>query len=100
MTHTGHKPNRNPAPQLAVGRETPPEVELGSILGQAGDRDGLDPSLRESFAKATQIGFEPPDHYRFEVPRADFHAAGKALRVEHFEQRREAVGVGRYAGWR
>ena len=60
---------------------------------QARDRDGLDLSLRERFAEATQIGFQLPDHHRLEVPRADFHAAGKALRVEHFEQRREAIGV-------
>ncbi len=47
---------------------------------QARDRDGLDLSLRERFAEATQIGFQPPDHHRLEVPRADFHAAGAHAR--------------------
>ena len=56
--------------QLAVGGEAAPEVELGSVRGQACDADGLDLSLREGLAEAAQVGLQTADHHRLEIARA------------------------------
>ena len=79
--------------QLAIGREPTPEIELRRILGKARNPDGLDLALRECLAEATQIGLQPANHDRLEVLRARLDAAREALRIEHLEQRREAVGM-------
>ena len=40
--------------------------------------------LRKPLAEMAQIGLEPADHNRIEIPRPDRHAAGEPLRVEKF----------------
>ena len=77
--------------QLAVGREPPPEIELGRLVRQPADRDRDDLPFRECLAEATEVGFQPANHDRSEVPRTNFDAAGEPLRIEHLKQRREAV---------
>ena len=61
--------------------------------GRSASEIGLDLALRKRLAEAAQIGLEPADHDRLEVFRAHLDAAREPLRIEHFEQRREAVGV-------
>ena len=51
------------------------------------------PYARESFAETPKIALEAADHHRLEVLRPHLDAAREPLRVEHFQQRRKAVGV-------
>ena len=54
---------------------------------------GFDFALRECLTKAAQVRLQTTHHDWLEVLRARLNATREALRVEHLEQRREAVGM-------
>jgi hypothetical protein len=59
------------AAQLTIGREAAPEVELGSVRGQASDRDSYNLSLWKCLAEATQIGLQSADHHWLNIARSN-----------------------------
>ena len=81
-------------PELAQALEQARELELGGVVGQAVDDDGLDHPLGELAGhQLADVSLEPADHHVGELLGLDGHPPAKALRIEDLEQGREAVGV-------
>ena len=55
--------------------------------------DRLDDAFGKGMSEAAQVFLEPADHDRLQLLGLDVDAAGEALRIEDFEQRREGVGM-------
>ena len=81
------------APQFAVVTQHLRQPQLDSVGRQLVQHDRLDHTLGERLADPAQVFLEAPDHDRLQVARAHLHAAGEPLRVQHLQQRGEAVGM-------
>ena len=79
--------------QLLVVGEHGCELQLRRLGREAVEHDGLDHALREALAERAEIGLEPAHHDGLEIARTHLDAAGEALRVEHRQERGEAVGM-------
>ena len=78
---------------VAVGRQQTGKDQFGAVGGELVDHHWRHDALGERLAEVPQVGLEAAHHDGFEVARPDLHPAGEPLRVEHFEQGRERVGV-------
>jgi len=79
--------------KLAILSEQSCELQLRRILGQAGNRDRRDDPFRERLAETAEVGLQAAHHHRLQIPRPDFDAPGEPLRIEHLQERGEAVGM-------
>ena len=90
---------RPPTPQIAeatvaqgpVVRQHRRKHQFGRVGRQSVDRHRRDHAFGKALAQPAQVAFQPPDHHRLQIGRADGDAAREPLRIEQFEQCREAV---------
>ena len=67
--------------------------QLGGVVGQALDVDADHLAFGELLADLPEVVLQAPDHHRVPGGVVDGDSPAELLRVEHLEQRREAVGV-------
>ena len=81
-------------PQLTVVGQHSRQHQLGRVRRQILQLNGIDDPFGEGLGiEKPQVGLQTADHDRTQFGRANRHAPREALRVEHFQQGREAVGM-------
>jgi hypothetical protein len=69
------------------------ECKLRRVVWQVGDRDFLDPPLREPALHGADVFLETPHHSGVEVSLTNLYATDEPLWLQYFKQSREAVGM-------